>query len=81
MNRLKNHLEELKDLVVGKMLLENQIIQWYIIFTLDFKKFDDPYILREPHVTITIESSDLAMLPSLMLRYPLVKVVDPPIFK
>ena len=28
------------------MLLENQIIQWYITLTLDFKKFDDPYILN-----------------------------------
>ena len=54
LNRFKNHLEELKDIVVGK-LLENQNVKGYIIFALDFHKANNPTILTEPHVTFRTE--------------------------
>ena len=38
-------MEELKDIVVGKVLLKNQNVKWYITLTLDFHKANDPTIL------------------------------------
>ena len=45
LSRLKNHLGELKDIVVGKVLLEKQNLKWYITFTFDFHKTNDPSIV------------------------------------
>lgn len=55
LNRLKNRMEELKDIVVGKVLLKNQNVKWYITLTLDFHKANDPTILTKPHVTFRTE--------------------------
>ena len=33
LNRLKNFLEELKNIAFGKVLLENQNVKWYITVT------------------------------------------------
>ena len=50
LNRFKNHLEELKDIVFGKVL-EKQNVKWYITLALDFHKANNSTILTEPHVT------------------------------
>ena len=55
LSRLKNHLGELKDIVVRKVLLEKQNGKWYITLTLDFHKVNDPSILTESHVTFRTE--------------------------
>lgn len=48
-------MEELKDIVVGKFLLENQNVKWYITLILDFHKANNPTILAEPHITFRTE--------------------------
>ena len=55
LNRLKNFLEELKDIAVGKVLLENQNVKWYITVTLDFHKGNDSIMQTEPQVTFRME--------------------------
>ena len=45
LSRLKNHLGELNDIVVGKVLLEKQNVKWYITSTFDFHKTNDPSIV------------------------------------
>ena len=55
LSRLKNHLEELKDIGVGKVLLEKENVKWHITLTLDFHKANETSISTEPHVTFRTE--------------------------
>ena len=41
--------------MVGKVLLENQNVNWHIALNLYFHKAKDPTILTEPHVTFRAE--------------------------
>ena len=43
-------------MVVGKVLLENQNVMWYITLTLDFHEANESFILQTtPHVTFRTE--------------------------
>ena len=48
-------MEELKDIAVGKVLLENQNVKWYITVTLDFHKGNDSTMQTELQVTFRME--------------------------
>ena len=50
LNRLKNHMKELKDIVVGK--IENQNVRWYVALT---HKTNVPNILTEHHFTFRMD--------------------------
>ena len=55
LENLKTNLTELKDIVVNKVLVETQVLKWYVTLKLNFHKANDPAVITEPLVVLRTE--------------------------